>query len=329
MFRPGATSGRARSGVFSVGSVEIPTPSYIVPTRRGAIPHLTPDHSPVVPIAAIYVEDFWRAPPASWKSLPLSAALKLSVTRRPGGNSRPANMETMGITTHQGKKSAKITELSTILPELGDILAVPYDDPQKWPPGSNRLQKLRKRSAAWAPTFYRERQGKPVFAAYAKDVIDTDDIYAVDGTAGWVISEPYPFEQLPADDEKVRVFGFNFISSPVEAVQLIENGADFIHLCLDELASLGHALDVDWIHPKKGSMHLDLNDPQYKCDMNLINGHARAYIHHMLECHEMTAQVILQQHNLQVFAKLFADIQSSLEHGTFAADCERFYTAYS
>lgn len=327
MFRPGAKSGRARSGIFTVGSIEIATPSYVIPTRRGAIPHMTPDHSPQAPIAAIYIEDFWQASPESWRTLPLAAKLRMSLARRPGGNSRPATLETVGITTHQGKKSAKITDIAEMLPCLGDLLAVPYDEPQKWPPGQNRMQKLQKRSAAWSRTFYESRQEKPVLAPYAPEFVDSS-IYPEECTAGWVISEPDPFSRLPTDG-KARFFGFHFVSCPLEAVRLVEHGIDFIFLCVDELASLGHALTVSWNEPVKGAAYLDLTDERYKQDMSLLNGYPRAYIFHMLECHEMTAQVILQQHNLNVFAALFEQIRSTIEDGTFATKCAEFYHAYS
>ena len=52
--------------------------------------------------------------------------------------------------------------------------------------------------------------------------------------------------------------------------------------------------------------------------------HTRAYIHHLLVAHEMTAQVLLEAHNTAHYLKFFGDIRYAIEHKKLEERTERF-----
>lgn len=56
----------------------------------------------------------------------------------------------------------------------------------------------------------------------------------------------------------------------------------------------------------------------------------RAYVHHLLQAHEMTAHVILALHNSLVMHAFFASIRNllALGDGSFEREVEHFYAAY-
>ena len=47
--------------------------------------------------------------------------------------------------------------------------------------------------------------------------------------------------------------------------------------------------------------------------------HSRAYIHHLLQAHEMTAQVLLDAHNYHHYFDFFAAARDAVGAGTFDA----------
>lgn len=86
----------------------------------------------------------------------------------------------------------------------------------------------------------------------------------------------------------------------------------------------------------KKAIGLDMWDDAYTTDMsplgqdtpNVTGTHSRAYVHHLLDAHEMTALVLLQIHNLHAFRLFFEGIQRSLEAGTFEEDAANFKMVY-
>ena len=46
-------------------------------------------------------------------------------------------------------------------------------------------------------------------------------------------------------------------------------------------------------------------------------GHTRAYVHHLLHSHEMTAQVLLEMHNTLHYAGFFAAVRAAIQAGRF------------
>lgn len=51
------------------------------------------------------------------------------------------------------------------------------------------------------------------------------------------------------------------------------------------------------------------------CECYTCANHSRAYIHHLLNTHEMTAQVLLQLHNMWHYLSFFAQIREAVQEG--------------
>lgn len=81
----------------------------------------------------------------------------------------------------------------------------------------------------------------------------------------------------------------------------------------------------------------NLWEPQYKIDTapfgvysaNVCSPHNRAFIHHLLDAHEMTACVLLQKHNLAVLTAFFKGVRESIEAGRFESDRQQFEEVYN
>jgi tRNA-guanine family transglycosylase len=61
------------------------------------------------------------------------------------------------------------------------------------------------------------------------------------------------------------------------------------------------------------------------CPCYTCQNHNRAYIHHLLQCHEMLASVLLETHNLHRALLFFAALRDSIAGGSWAvfrARCE-------
>jgi len=57
--------------------------------------------------------------------------------------------------------------------------------------------------------------------------------------------------------------------------------------------------------------------------------HSRAYIHHLLQTHELLAPVLLFHHNLHHYELFFSDIRVSLSNGTFNATAQAWNSLLS
>lgn len=133
--------------------------------------------------------------------------------------------------------------------------------------------------------------------------------------------------------------------SPFDMLNLIAtSGADIFNGDLATvMTDAGVALDFTFPAPvtEVGSasaplLGFNLWEPQYKVDTapfgvhsaNVCSPHNRAFIHHLLDAHEMTAWVLLQKHNLAVLTAFFNAIRESIEAGTFESDRQQFEEVY-
>jgi queuine tRNA-ribosyltransferase accessory subunit len=60
------------------------------------------------------------------------------------------------------------------------------------------------------------------------------------------------------------------------------------------------------------------------CSCLACTSHTRAYIHHLLESHEMTAQVLLEAHNTTHYLKFYKAVQRAVEQGKLQKYIEKF-----
>lgn len=80
-------------------------------------------------------------------------------------------------------------------------------------------------------------------------------------------------------------------------------------------------------------LHSSLDRSQWEGDADATHGqpYTRAYVHHLLHTHEMSAYALLHLHNLAVSSRFFEDIQEYLSHHTvadFREEVIRFYQCY-
>jgi len=64
------------------------------------------------------------------------------------------------------------------------------------------------------------------------------------------------------------------------------------------------------------------------CQCHSCQNHTRAYIHHLLNAHEMLATVLLMSHNLFHYTKFFKNIRESISQDTFFLKAEQFFRVY-
>jgi queuine tRNA-ribosyltransferase accessory subunit len=55
------------------------------------------------------------------------------------------------------------------------------------------------------------------------------------------------------------------------------------------------------------------------CDCPACRRHSRAYVHHLLQAHEMVAEILLYTHNLHHYLRFFASLRGSIVKGQFDA----------
>lgn len=69
-------------------------------------------------------------------------------------------------------------------------------------------------------------------------------------------------------------------------------------------------------------------DPACGCDA-CTRPHSKAYIHHLLNAHEMLGPILLMSHNLYQLDQFMKSIRSSIEGGQFQKDMQVFMKYYS
>lgn len=355
MFTTKAAHWSARSGSFVINGKEISTPNFIIATTRGSIDHLTPDHALCAPVSGVYAEEFIDREGLVEKSLspksslPLRSQLILGSCRRPGSSkiaNKPNTLDSMAIDTNQGCRLASIKTMTDFMADLKpDIFLIPSDDPAQSSNnkvGMNRLRKMHLRSLDWLARFINKRlemgiNSSNIFLVarippelrtpqYLEEISDKCDAYCFTG------SEVSRSNDIPHDLVNPKKMRVSDLSNATwrEVLDQVAAGTDLVYVPLTSFTDAGKALQLSWLATDKADMQWDLTDPKYTTDMNELGntGHSLAYIHHLLNAGEMTAKVLLQQHNMTTIERLFEDIRRSINRGTFEADQKRFLSCY-
>lgn len=153
-------------------------------------------------------------------------------------------------------------------------------------------------------------------------------------------------EELPHD--KARYL--SGLGSPLEVLEAVALGVDLIDSAYaHEMASQGYALDLPTVIPSEqpaapdggtqdgGAQEdgnpssagglpgkLNLRSRTYRrdarpmvegCTCACCSAHTRAYIHHMLQCHELAGEVLLNVHNTHNFSQFLAAVRASIAQG--------------
>lgn len=54
------------------------------------------------------------------------------------------------------------------------------------------------------------------------------------------------------------------------------------------------------------------------CQCYCCKNHTRAYVHHLLQTHEILGSVLLHMHNTQHMSEFFSVVRSSIQEGSFS-----------
>lgn len=157
--------------------------------------------------------------------------------------------------------------------------------------------------------------------------------------------------------EKLRMV--SGISNPIEVLDAVRCGIDLfdtsyvslatragLALCfptddvgsfkrMDASVAERHRADQEYAFDHVGfdGMKINLWSDAYKLDRSPMvqdcrcascREHTRGYVHHLLVTHEMTANVLLEQHNIFHMLRFFAGIRRALHEGQF----EQYYLAF-
>ncbi|SBT72109.1 queuine tRNA-ribosyltransferase, putative [Plasmodium malariae] len=128
--------------------------------------------------------------------------------------------------------------------------------------------------------------------------------------------------------------------TPVEILHSVYHGIDIIEsnfpyylakngkainmiIQMDELNYNSKLHDINLIDFKNNeNFIIDLNDSKYTFDYSTITSNSprkekRSYIHHLLKCQELTANVLLTYHNLYMYSLFFQEIQTQIKNNNF------------
>lgn len=387
----------ARAGVFrfeAATRTPLQTPTCIISTSRGTVPHLTPDNvmSKLLEKPAFYlaaedflerkseespifsfpetehgIRDFFAMPTES----PLFTALR---SANPENITRPNSNETVAVSTCEGSRDVPVEIyykfLSKVQPDV--ILAVPDLPHTRSPAGGNRVRKMLFRTERWMEKLFNHLDSEagnansrvfvpilPIdlrsqmqyidFLKEHKNRITGLTLWTNNGNSSQKVNPPLPeswdntiksfvaagFDKLP----RYNLPGYSY--SPFEVLDMIANaGIDIFNGDLaTELTEAGVAIDFTFPAPRNtpdAQLGFNFREEKYKIDMSSFGEntpdycapHNRAFLHHLLDAREMTAQVLLEIHNLNALAQFFEGIRATIANGTFEAEKARFEEVY-
>lgn len=143
------------------------------------------------------------------------------------------------------------------------------------------------------------------------------------------------------------------VSHPAEILDSIAQGVDIFdsdyplllsqysyasvfQLQPSEPSGSSHSGDDGSSAASTGAIKLNLRDPKFALDSAPIlpgcrcytcRTYTRAYVHHLLNTHEMLADVALFLHNMHHYAQFFEEIRRQLDAHTFSQYVEWFKSA--
>ncbi|ETW00704.1 hypothetical protein, variant [Aphanomyces invadans] len=136
------------------------------------------------------------------------------------------------------------------------------------------------------------------------------------------------------------------VGNPLDVVTAVSSGVDaFMSSYPYMISKFAYAL-VFWIDENSPSLHEDvgtdtkinLRDKKFDRDLRpLLPGcpcfacthHSRAYINHLLNVHEMLANILLYMHNLHHYFEFFGAMRRHIKYGTFETYQKAFAAKYN
>jgi queuine tRNA-ribosyltransferase accessory subunit len=119
---------------------------------------------------------------------------------------------------------------------------------------------------------------------------------------------------FPLDPKEAE--GGMFEGAPGEGMVPVGHDGDASSVFMDRRAAAGE--NDTKINLWATAHCLDKGPLVAGCPCAACRQHSRGYIHHLLNCHEMTAQVLLEAHNTTHYLRFFAAIRRAIANGSFS-----------
>jgi len=156
------------------------------------------------------------------------------------------------------------------------------------------------------------------------------DGYAIGGLS---VGEPkeemikvldYLPHKMPADKPRYLMG----VGKPEDIVEGIRRGVDMFDCVMPSRnARNGHYFVTDGLVRIRNSKYRHDQSPlDPHCDCYTCKNFTRAYLFHLEKCGEMLGSMLGTIHNLRYYQRFTQDIRDALDHGTFDAFVEDFYT---
>ncbi|KAL7267426.1 hypothetical protein RUND412_009989 [Rhizina undulata] len=239
-----------RLGRFTLSNVVLNTPTFILPSSRGVIPHLSHDilrdHTS---IRGVYValEDFLeKYPPLipsfnanstlrTFTALPNTSLLLLSARRNPPIPTAATNTDdSIAILTSVGFRTLNLNLLLSHLPQLKpDVIISPPDIPSQ-APGKGRVPKMLYRTEKWLSSILprASEAGCEVFASVLPLDIELQRLYlsylsdSATSLAGLALYDSSLAPLLPEELSGLIRLSMDEPGTPLKVLEEVERGVD-------------------------------------------------------------------------------------------------------
>ncbi|CAO3702490.1 unnamed protein product [Rhizopus stolonifer] len=339
-------SNKARRGTlcFTKKNKTIQTPACLTYTLRGSVPHLVGDNLKPLPIelAQISLEQFLEPRETSSFKFPHA----------------PTSFNTdkyLSVESHGGVRQVTPTlwaeALKIYQPDLTAPMADAITDLEAKP---KRIIRSVNRSLKWLDENLVQAKALdiPLFAhilghTHAEERARSAKETASRDVDGFIINMlgldsallNASSQHLPANKPRLA-YG---LATPEKMLEGVANGIDlFDGSYAYKATEKGRAIvfRLNGSQEEKGAAKtIDLWNPSFAHDFEPLDSdcgchscsrpHNRAYIHHLLNAHEMLGPLLLMSHNIYQLDLFMKDIQKSIEDGTFEQKREAFMKHYS
>ena len=121
------------------------------------------------------------------------------------------------------------------------------------------------------------------------------------------------------------------IGTPDYLFEAVENGIDMFDCVLPtRVARNGTAATDDgWISLKKAQYAVDRRPLSEECTCSACRNYSRGYLHHLVKAGEISASVLITEHNLTWFYRLTEQIRRSIREERFSEFKKSFLTRFS
>jgi queuine tRNA-ribosyltransferase accessory subunit len=340
--------GKARVGKLSVFDkndtllYEIPTPAPIIPTERGFVPYLAPDlvaHLPKYMLNYSWdhiFKDF--AAGGVPECYGYQRMMNIVSYNNPRNHESPSLVNHLsgdnhiGIPTDQGLKRMAIEEFAKAASCTNFTwICPPSDSPLPEQQGAKRLTKSFNRSLHYLDTLIKFKGSEQHVAAVLEGGLteDTRASFAKEAATrdvfGFVFNGLCKGESVQARKRLLSAMTDNIPADHPRympntknlwnALEAVKQGVDFVDAVYPiELAEAGYAFLSNGrkLHMWDSKNDADFTPIEANCTCFGCQNHTKAYIYHLLNTHELLGPILLVQHNLFSYLKLFERLRQSI-----------------